>query len=104
MAVRVGAGVEAWELFNYMVTYNITIVAPGGSSVGVGGGWLAVGGHGGLTSLYGLGADQALSIQVVKADGRLVTADPFQNTDLFFALRGGGGSEQPSCDGLDQKG
>ncbi|KAH7397515.1 hypothetical protein BKA64DRAFT_600285 [Cadophora sp. MPI-SDFR-AT-0126] len=92
MAVRIGAGVEAWELFNYMATYNITIVAPGGSTVGVGGGWFAVGGHGALTSLYGLGADQVLSIQVVTADGRFVTADPFTNEDLFYALRGGGGS------------
>ncbi|KAH6716547.1 hypothetical protein BKA61DRAFT_717939 [Leptodontidium sp. MPI-SDFR-AT-0119] len=92
MAVRVGAGVEAWELFNFMVTYNITIVAPGGSTVGVGGGWFAVGGHGALTSFYGLGADQVLSIQVVTADGRFLTADPFTNEDLFYALRGGGGS------------
>lgn len=93
MAVRVGAGVEAWELFNFMATYNITIVAPGGSTVGVGGGWFAVGGHGALTSLYGLGADQVLSIQVVTADGRFLTADPFTNEDLFYALRGGGGSK-----------
>lgn len=93
MAVRIGAGVEASELFNYMARYNITVVAPGGSTVGVGGGWFAVGGHGALTSLHGLGADQVLSIQVVTADGRLVTADPFTNEDLFFALRGGGGSK-----------
>ncbi|KAF4631620.1 hypothetical protein G7Y89_g6508 [Cudoniella acicularis] len=67
MAVKVGAGIEAWELFNYMSIYNITVVAPGGSSVGVGGGWMAGGGHGWLTSKYGLGSDQVLSIQVVTA-------------------------------------
>ena len=32
-----------------------------------------------------------LSLQVVTADGRVVTADPRTNPDLFFALRGGGG-------------
>lgn len=92
MAVRYGAGVESWELFNHMGAHNISVAAPGGSTVGTLGGWLAMGGHGSATSYLGLGSDQALSIEVVTADGRLVTADPFQNTDLFFALRGGGPS------------
>jgi FAD/FMN-containing dehydrogenase len=53
------------------------------------------GGHGFLTSKVGLGADQVLSLELVTADGRFVTADPNTNTDLFWALRGGGGSELP---------
>jgi len=93
MAVRVGAGIESWEMFNHMGTHNITVVAPGGATVGMMGGWLAVGGHGGITSKLGLGSDQVLSIQVVTADGRFVTADPFTNSDLFWALRGGGPSK-----------
>ncbi|CAK7206603.1 hypothetical protein SEUCBS139899_009403 [Sporothrix eucalyptigena] len=92
MAVRFGAGLESWELFNYMGAHNLSVAAPGGSTVGTLGGWFAMGGHGSVTSYLGLGSDQALSIEVVTADGRLVTADPFQNTDLFFALRGGGPS------------
>ena len=51
---------------------------------------MAGGGHNTLASKYGLGADQALSIQVVTADGKFVTADPVTNTDLYYALRGGG--------------
>lgn len=35
---------------------------------------------------------QVLSIEVVTADGRFITANEEQNTDLFWALRGGGGS------------
>lgn len=35
---------------------------------------------------------QVLSIEVVTADGRFVTANEHQNTDLFWALCGGGGS------------
>ncbi len=50
------------------------------------------GGHGPAVHDYGLGADQVLEAQVVLADGRLVTANPCQNSDLFFAIRGGGGS------------
>lgn len=93
MAVRIGAGLEAWELFNYMTANNISVVAAGGNTVGATGGWLAGGGHSTLTSYLGLGSDQVLSIDVVLADGTLVTADPFTNEDLFFALRGGGGGK-----------
>ena len=50
------------------------------------------GGHGPAVHDFGLGADQVLEMQVVLADGRLVTVNPCQNPDLFFALRGGGGS------------
>ncbi|KAK3939191.1 6-hydroxy-D-nicotine oxidase [Diplogelasinospora grovesii] len=92
MAVRVGAGMEAWELFNHMADHNITVIAPGGSTVGAVGGWMAAGGHGPLSSKFGLGSDQALSINVVTADGRFVTADTENNEDLFYALRGGGPS------------
>lgn len=92
-AARVGVGIESWEMFAYMNRYNMTALVAGGYTVGAYGGWIAGGGHSALASKYGLGADQALSIQVVTADGRFVTADPHQNTDLFYALRGGGGSK-----------
>ncbi|KAI2464048.1 FAD-binding domain-containing protein [Annulohypoxylon bovei var. microspora] len=91
-AARVGAGIESWEMFSQMDKYNTTFVVAGGYTVGAYGGWMAGGGHSALASKYGLGADQVLSLQVVTADGRFVTADPDQNTDLFYALRGGGGS------------
>jgi FAD/FMN-containing dehydrogenase len=95
MAVRVGAGVESWEQFNHMAAHNTTVVAPGGSTVGAVGGWIAVAGHGSLTSKYGLGADQVLSINIVTADGRFLTVDPNNHQDLWWALRGGGPSEFP---------
>ncbi|KAI1812429.1 hypothetical protein GGS20DRAFT_578319 [Poronia punctata] len=91
MAVRIGSGVEAWEVSNLMAAHNITVVAAGCNTVGGSGGWLSSGGHSTVTSTFGLGADQALSFEVVTADGRLVTADPLTNQDLFWALRGGGG-------------
>ncbi|KAK1753223.1 putative fad binding domain-protein [Echria macrotheca] len=91
-AAQFGSGLEQWELFNNMYRYNITMVGGGLRSIGANGGWFAGGGHGSLASFYGLAADQALELHVVTADGRFVVADEENNTDLFFALRGGGGS------------
>ncbi|KAI0203594.1 FAD binding domain-containing protein [Astrocystis sublimbata] len=91
MAARVGAGLESWELFAYMMQFNMTMLVAGPYTVGAYGGWISGGGHSAFASMYGMGADQVLSLDVVTADGRFVTADVNQNTDLFFALRGGGG-------------
>ncbi|KAK0620740.1 FAD binding domain-containing protein [Immersiella caudata] len=89
---KVSAGIEMWEVFNHMGTYNMTMPLPGGETVGVFGGWTAGGGHHFLSSLYGNGADQVLEFKVVTADGRYRTVTPFQNGDLYFAMLGGGGS------------
>ncbi|CAK7223690.1 hypothetical protein SCUCBS95973_005265 [Sporothrix curviconia] len=90
MAARVGVGLEAWELYQYMARYNMTLVVPGGQTVGAFGGWMAGGGHSSLGSMYGMGSDQVLALQVVTADGRFVTVNATENADLFYALRGGG--------------
>ena len=50
---------------------------------------------GGLSWLgrsYGLAANNVESFELVTADGRLVRADAVSEPDLFWALRGGGGS------------
>jgi hypothetical protein len=39
-----------------------------------------------------MGADQVLAIEVITADGRFRTATATKNEDLFWAIRGGGGS------------
>ena len=92
-AAKIGAGVETWEAHNAMVkANNVTIAISADPTVGIGGGWTLGGGHGLLTSLHGLGADQVLSFNVVTADGHFLTASPEQNQDLYYALRGGGGS------------
>jgi FAD/FMN-containing dehydrogenase len=50
------------------------------------------GGVGWLTRKHGLALDNVLSFEVVTADGSLVRANHEENTDLYWALRGGGGN------------
>ncbi|KAH7126087.1 hypothetical protein EDB81DRAFT_203391 [Dactylonectria macrodidyma] len=91
-AIKVGAGVVGQEVYAAAEKYGVTVVGGEGMSVGYAGGYLAGGGHSPLSPTYGIAADQILSLEVVTPDGRFITCSSSQNTDLFWALRGGGGS------------
>eukprot|EP00931_Biecheleriopsis_adriatica_P104713 TRINITY_DN7934_c0_g1_i3.p1 TRINITY_DN7934_c0_g1~~TRINITY_DN7934_c0_g1_i3.p1 ORF type:complete len:589 (+),score=77.63 TRINITY_DN7934_c0_g1_i3:139-1905(+) len=55
-------------------------------------GWSIGGGHGPFGRSKGLGVDQILEVELVTANGTMVVASAMQNADLFWAIRGGGGS------------
>jgi FAD/FMN-containing dehydrogenase len=50
------------------------------------------GGFGYLTRRFGWTSDNTLAMDLVTADGRVVRASEDENSDLFWALRGGGGN------------
>lgn len=86
----IGSGARLIDVYATLAQYNR--VLPGGSCATVGIAGLTMGGGiGVLDRKFGLACDSLLSAQVVLANGELVTCDAHTNSDLFWALRGGGG-------------
>ncbi len=88
---RVGAGALWGELAVAAGEHGLAGLAGSSPDVGVVGYSLG-GGIGWLTRKYGLAANSIVAAEVVTADGELVQADADHHADLFWALRGGGGS------------
>jgi FAD/FMN-containing dehydrogenase len=86
----VGAGTRLIDFYNGLAAYGRGV--PGGSCPTVGIAGLTLGGGVGVVSrAYGLTSDNVESLQIVTADGQVRTCSSSQNSDLFWACRGGGG-------------
>ncbi|KAI2629002.1 FAD/FMN-containing isoamyl alcohol oxidase MreA [Xylaria nigripes] len=90
-AIKVGAGVQMEEVYTAASAQGLLVVGAECPTVGYAGGYTQGGGHSTLSSKYGLAADQVLEWEVVDGRGRLLQASPFVNSDLYWALCGGGG-------------
>lgn len=90
-AVKFGAGVIGGEAYEAVRKAGYRIVAPECGLVGFTGGYIQGGGQSQLVTAYGLAADQVLEWEVLTPSGEYLIATPENNTDLYWALAGGGG-------------
>ncbi len=88
---RVAAGTLWIDVVRKAAEHGLTALHGSAQDVGVVGYSLG-GGIGWLARKHGLSSSSVLAAEVVTADGELVRADAEENSDLFWALRGGGGS------------
>jgi FAD/FMN-containing dehydrogenase len=88
---RAQGGVIWRELNRETQLHGLAVTGGAISTTGIAGLTLG-GGLGWLMTSLGLAADNLLSVELVTADGRVLTASVDENADLFWGLRGGGGN------------
>jgi FAD/FMN-containing dehydrogenase len=88
---RVEAGVLWAEVSEAAAEHGLAALAGSSPDVGVVGYTLG-GGISWLGRRYGLAANSVTAVELVNAEGEIVRADHENESELFWALRGGGGS------------
>ena len=90
-AVSVGAGTLWGEVYRTVSRDHGRYVQGGGCLTVGTAGLVQGGGFGSFSKQFGTGAANLIEAEVVTADGRIRTVNAWQDPELFFALRGGGG-------------
>ncbi len=86
----VGAGAQLIDVYAGLAKAGATLPAGSCPSVGVSG--VTLGGGFGLAGRYfGMTADNLIEVKIATADGRLRTVNKHTDSDLLWALKGGGG-------------
>ena len=85
----IGSGTALGDVYKGVSAFNKAIPAGSCPTVGVAGHTLG-GGYGLLARPLGLACDSLESFQIVMADGQILNASETENSDLFWACRGGG--------------
>jgi FAD/FMN-containing dehydrogenase len=85
----IGPGQRWGEVYKTLDPYELSVVGGRIPQVGVGG-LILGGGFFHFSGKYGLAADNVKNFEVVLADGSVVNANAQSNSDLFWALKGGG--------------
>jgi len=89
--VRAQAGLNWGEFDRETQAFGLATTGGRVTTTGISGFTLSSG-SGWLERKLGLAADTLISVDVVTADGAVVTATEDDNADLFWGLRGGGGN------------
>jgi len=89
--LRAQGGVTWAELNREAAVHGLAVTGGAVSTTGIAGYTLG-GGLGWLMGVYGLAADNLLSVQVVTANSEILDVTAKSEPDLFWALRGGGGN------------
>ncbi|MER5962888.1 FAD-binding oxidoreductase [Streptomyces sp. NPDC002057] len=84
-------GISAGEYTEAAAAHGLATGFGDSTMVGVGGITLG-GGIGFLSRKHGMTIDDLLAVEIVTADGELLTVDEHHHPDLFWAVRGGGGN------------
>lgn len=90
-AARISGGARAADVIAQTDPLGLVAVTGSVGAVGMAGLTLG-GGYGPLIGRFGLALDNLIAAEVVLADGRTVVADRYNEEDLFWGLRGGGGN------------
>jgi FAD/FMN-containing dehydrogenase len=88
---RVDAGATWTDVNHELQVFGLAATGGFVGATGVSGLTLG-GGLGWLVRKHGLALDNLISVDLVTADGRVVTASATENSDLFWGVRGGGGN------------
>ena len=88
---RAQGGANWNELNAATAEHGLAVTGGAISTTGIAGLTLG-GGLGWLMGLYGLAADNLVSVELVTADGNVLNVTAESEPDLFWALRGGGGN------------
>lgn len=99
--VSIGPGKRWGEVYEALDPYGISVVGGRIPQVGVGG-LILGGGLSHFSGKYGLAADNVKNFEVVVADGKVVDASATANSDLFWALKGGGPNFGSLPDAVDE--
>ncbi|KAJ7717981.1 FAD-binding domain-containing protein [Mycena metata] len=89
-AVTVGSGVHMNDLYQQGKANGRITVGATAATVCAAGGYVQGAGHSALAPTFGLGADNVFEFLIVVASGELIQVNNVTNSDLFYALRGGG--------------
>jgi hypothetical protein len=88
----VGAGLQFAKFNAHLQSYGLHVPGGGCPTVCVAG-YMQGGGYGFTTREFGIHSDNVLAFKMVLADGQVVTANENQNSDLYWAVRGGTGNQ-----------